>query len=94
MAYFVNDKNILHSLEIQCSFDETQFANGHVDTLPLPENKLESVRFYKVRSQIKLFCDHPDAEMDGMSQLTCTNGGHWNHDLPICHQLPCTKLPK
>jgi len=79
--------------EIQCPFDETQFANGHVDTLPLPEQKIGSISLYKVSSQIKLVCDHPDAEMDGQAQLTCTNGGHWNHDLPICHQLPCTKLP-
>lgn len=81
-------------VEIQCGFDESEFANGHLDNLPFPDKKMGSVKFYKVGATINLYCDHPDAEMDGVSQLTCTNGGTWDHEMPICHQLPCSKLPK
>ena len=58
---------------------------------------LESTHFislYRVGSKIKLKCDHPDAQMDGNSKLTCLKGGKWNFDLPFCHQLPCSKTPK
>ena len=90
--------NFMHAnfplAEIQCSFDESEFVNGHLAKFPLPEHRIGLVSHYKVGASIDLFCDHPDAEMDGVSRITCTNGGTWDHEMPICHQLPCSKLPK
>ena len=80
--------------EINCIFDKSQFPNGHLSNLPLPIRKVGLKSYYKVGAQIHLFCDHPDAEMDGFSRLTCTSGGTWDYELPICHQLPCSKLPQ
>lgn len=80
--------------EIKCEFDESLFANGHLANFPLPDQNMGSVSVYKVATTISLYCDHPDAEMDGESQLTCTSSGSWDYPLPVCHQLPCSKLPK
>ena len=61
---------------------------------PSPDRQNGLLRFYKVGDQITLHCNHPDAEMEGLNRLTCTNGGKWNQDLPFCHQLPCSKIPR
>ena len=92
---FPSQRSYVFSIaEIHCIFNQTQFIHGHVSAKPSPDRQNGLLRFYKVGDQITLHCNHPDAEMEGVNRLTCTNGGKWNQDLPFCRQLPCSKIPR
>lgn len=56
--------------------------------------KRGNISYYSVGTQITLYCDHPEAELEGFSNLKCTAKGTWDHEIPICHQLPCSQLPQ
>ena len=80
--------------EIHCIFNESQFIHGHVSGMPSPDRQNGPLRFYQVGDQITLNCNHPEAEMEGSNRITCTHGGTWDQEPPICHQLPCSKIPR
>ena len=62
--------------------------------MPSPDRQNGPLRFYQVGDQITLNCNHPEAEMEGSNRITCTHGGTWDQEPPICHQLPCSKIPR
>ncbi len=99
---------LLICLEIKCKFDEGQFANGHVVRETGSGSKRRGgrsrgrgsasragrVHYFKTGAEVRLKCDDPEAEMEGASVLTCQDDGIWNAQVPTCHQLPCSKIPK
>ena len=82
--------------EVVCAFDEFQFVHGQVENSIAMKAVMKrgNISYYSVGTQIALYCDHPDAELEGFSNLKCTAKGTWDHEIPICHQLPCSQLPQ
>ena len=86
--------NLLSFSEVLCAFDEFQFVAGGVESIAMRVTKRGNVSYYSVGTQINLHCSHPEAELEGFSNLRCTPKGQWDHEIPICHQLPCSQLPQ